>query len=145
MKLIMENWKRYLKENRVIKDPVLASQLPNNAKRWDNVQPFKMIIDDSTITLKRILIGPLPKGSHLGKDVKWMWQYEVKIEGCEDGVLGYKPVQLIQTAFEYCDKPEPNEVEIRKTLTSIIPDWNLTGAEDTGNRLSQNRKLQKQS
>ena len=138
----MENWKHFLKESRVIKDPVLASQLPNNVKRWDNVQPFKMTIDNSTITLKRILIGPLPKGSHLGKNVKWMWQYEVKIEGCEI-FLGYSPVQLIQTAFKNCKKPEPNEVTIREILTSIIPDWNLTGAQNTGNRLFQ--KLQKQS
>ena len=72
-----------------------------------------------------------------------MWQYEVKIEGCENGVLGYSPVRLIQTAFKSCNKPEPNEVTIRGILTSIIPDWNLTGAEDTGNRLSQD--LQKQS
>ena len=138
----MENWKRYLKEVKVIKDPALASQLPNNVKRWDNVQPIEMTIDNSTITLKRILIGPLPKGAHFGKNVKWMWQYEVEIEGCEI-YLGYQPVQLIQTAFKNCKKVEPNEVTIRETLTSIIPDWNLTGAQETGNRLFQ--KLQKQS
>ncbi len=142
MKLIMENWKRYLAEAKFLKDPVLASQLPKNVKRWEKVQPIKMTIDNSTITLKRILMGPLQKGSTRGKDVKWMWQYEVKIEECEI-FSGYSPVQLIQTAFKNCKKTEPDEVTIREILTSIIPDWNLTGAQDTGNRLFQ--KLQKES